>query len=87
MPDILSYFTQKCGKSFVSEYLPIANSYKEYNPDKNILYNHMEKVMSQEISCGDCFHRSSRNTQMLYTSNVPKILLGKTFQQDFPQAL
>ena len=50
MPDILSYFTQKCGKSIVCEYLPIANSYKEYNPDKNITYNHMDKVMFQEAS-------------------------------------
>ena len=85
MPDIGSYFNQYCGKAFILKNWPIANSYKECNIDKNIiftvtwkkvLFQSWSQFLSEKVSCGDCIHRYCGNTLM-----HSQILVGKTIQQ------
>ena len=41
------------------------------------LFQSWAQFLSQKVSCGDCFHRYCRNTQMLFHQVFPKFLQEK----------
>ena len=84
MPDIGSYINQNCAKSFILKHWPIANSYKECNLDKahgkkycsKAGLNSCPRKLVVEIVSTDLWEHSNA-----FTASVPKVLVGKTFQQ------